>query len=81
MEKYYDKTDARMAIEKTIKDVAGVDYGDQVGADARVKLAGLDVSWLIPVGTPSPSAEMSLFRPPNVMGRLAAAPPGRQVNL
>ena len=46
----------------------GIEHGDQAAADLRVKLAGLDVSWLIPMEPKKASAEVLLFRPKSGTG-------------
>ena len=43
--------------------LSGVEKGDQAAADLRVTLAGLEVTWLIPMEPKTASAEVLLFRP------------------
>lgn len=61
--------DERYAVDVKLP---GIDHGDQAEADTRVKLAGLEVSWLVPVGAARPSAEVLLFRPRKASGRAMA---------
>ncbi len=52
--------------------LSGIAWGDQSAADIRLKLAGLEVSWITPMEPKRPSAKVLLFRPKKRRGEAVA---------